>query len=93
MIIVLPLNQNQKTFLFEDEKLSVIAKIDTTKLDNGLYVKILFIGFYNNEPCDFLITNPEHENSALRVIFKFGEWASVITTDDVKFKASFAGQI
>ena len=93
MNIILPLNKNQNTFLFNDEKLCVVVKVETIKLDNGFYIKMLLVGFYDNEPCNFFIKNAEHEESALRIIYKHGEWAGVVASDNIKFKAGFIDQI
>lgn len=82
MNIVLPLNKNQKTFLFKDDELIVTVKLNVIKLDSGYYASVLFIGFYDNDPCHFTITR----DGTLRLIQEFGEWAGVSPDNNIEFK-------
>jgi len=93
MIIALPLNQNQKTFLFEDDKLIVTAKINITKLKTGYYSHVSFMGFYNHMPCHFTIINYKSEDTTHRCIEHIGEWAGICQTDILEFKINLVDRI
>ena len=89
MIITLPLNKNKKTFLFEDDALTVAVKLNVIKLDSGYYAEVLFMGFYDKDPCHFTISRDE----TLRLILEMGEWAGVSQTDNLEFKLDLVDRI